>query len=140
MARRSAWLDDEGRAFVAAKMALHAGGKLPALTAGRRGTHFYEVVGAAAKTIADLGGSWYDPKTDVLVVALQTDRARTLTPFLLRRADVAGGGKLGVEWLQELRLRDVGADALSRARELPVPGRVEGFSVAELVARTKART
>lgn len=127
--RASSWLDDAARAFVAAKLARHAGGKLPALD----GTTFYEVTGAAARAIADAGGSWYDPATDVLVVAVGSARRARLTAFLLKRADaIAARRRLGVEWLAPVPRRAAGTVPSRSWRALPVAD-------AAPVARRRAR-
>lgn len=133
------WVDDAGAKYLAAKMGQHAGGRFPALDAGRRGTHFFELTGEKASRLSELAGGFYRAKSDVFVVALETNKEHTLHPVTLVRANL-GKDNIGVTAHSPLTLdKSLVADLLTGARELPVTGRVQGFSVQELSSRAAER-
>ncbi len=132
------WLDTAGQKYVAGKMKEHAGTKLPALDGGKRGTHFFEVTGEKASKLLDIAGGFYSAKNEVLVAILQTGKPPTLMPLSLNREQI-GKPRIENTRYDALTLEpNVLADLLAGAREIPVPGRVEGFQVTELLDTRRA--
>lgn len=108
---------------------------MPALTSGNRGAHAYEVSPADAAVIAKaLGGSFTaaDAKQQVFIAILETGDKPQLRGLLLSRADI-GQPKIGSATINAKALdgKQI-ATLLQNAKELPVVGRVTGFSVTEL--------
>lgn len=130
------FVDAAGAAYLASKIAQHAGGKLPALNAGARGTHVYEVPPADAAAISkalDNGGfSASDAKGYVFLAILQTGAKPELQGLKVSRSDI-GKAQMGAAFLNTKALdgKQI-ATLLANAKELPVAGRVEGFSPQEL--------
>lgn len=131
------FVDAAGADYLAGKIAEHAGGKLPALDGGTRGAHAYEVSPADAGAIAKALGSSFsaaDAKHQVFVAILETGEKPQLRGLLLSRADI-GKAKISSASIDAKGLDgNQIATLLKNAKELPVVGRVTGFSVSELGA------
>ncbi len=130
------FVDAAGAAYFAGKITEHAGKRLPALDAGARGTHTYEVPAAAADAISQALGngrfSARDAKHFVFLAILETGSKPELQGLMVTRADI-GAPSLSAAFLNKKSLdgKQI-ATLLANAKELPVPGRVEGFSPQEL--------
>ncbi len=128
------WADDAGKKYLSEKMEKHIGTRFPALDAGKHGTHFFEVTGQDARRLNDIVGGYYVAKDDVLIAVLDTTHKQPkLNVLSLDRTDI-GKPSIDVNGNDSVSLpADVVADLLKNARELPVTGRKQGFSVAQLV-------
>jgi hypothetical protein len=124
--------------YLAGKIAQHAGGKLPSLTGGTRGAHAYEVPPADAAAIAKALGSAFSSSSAsdrVFVAILETGDKPQLRGLAFSRADI-GKAQIGITSFDATALDGATiAKLLVNAKELPVPGRIEGFSPSELAPR-----